>query len=79
MNQRFYALFNRYKKSKYPKKIFYVLKTKDTRESINFEYKTLVVKSELELEEKLYELCEDGNVYFDGEIEELTKKILKKK
>lgn len=79
MNQRFYQLFEKYKKKiRYPAKIFYIIKL-HTGKQITFEYKTKLVKSELELEEVLYALCKNPNVYFEDELQQVLKEILKRK
>lgn len=79
MNQRFYQLFEKYKKKiRYPAKIFYIVKS-HTAKQITFEHKTKLVKSELQLEEVLYELCKNPDVYFENESQEILKEILKRK
>lgn len=81
MNKRFYQIFKNYieKIRKYPVKINYVLITEHTKTNFNMEYHTVKIQNEVDLEEKLYELCDNNEVYFPHEAEELTTKILKYK
>lgn len=81
MNKRFYQLFENYVKQikKYPVRLNYILITEHTKTNFNMEYHTMKIVDEIDLEEKLYELCDNNEVYFPHEVEELTKKILKYK
>lgn len=81
MNKRFYRLFEEYKKQikKYPVKLYYMLVIEQTNRNFNMEYHKISIKDEIELEEQLYELCENNCVYFPSEQAELTTRILKYK
>jgi hypothetical protein len=81
MSNRFYKLLGEYIKQikKYPVRLHYILIVEHTKTKFNMEYRSIKILNEVDLEEKLYDLCEKNEVYFPHEAEELTKKILNHK